>query len=384
MVTGDMRAEAGGPPRVILGSATALADRGHRVTIYSIGKGTRETLRENAAVKTETFPADRPKFLCRSNAMRKRLTETIDDFDVLHVHGVWEQHAAEAARYFRSAGKPVLVSAHGMLDHWSMKSARLKKKASLRLSPTGPMLRKADFILFGSHEEAGEARAIISPEKHAIVPNGINLMQFSERSTDLQELAAQFPQLANWSRTVLYLSRIHPKKGLDLLVDSFLECAENFPDAGLLIVGIAQDEDYQRIIEKRIRGSRFADRIILTTELTGDQARAALWQADLFALPSHQEGFSMAIVEALAAGLPLLISDKCHVPEVQAADAGIIVSDDWRSLEGGLRDMLSATDERLQTMGRNGQRLAAEAYDWKVIARTLETLYRGRSAGTTP
>lgn len=382
MTVGDMDPRTGGPPQVVAGSAAALARRGHRVSVFTRAK--REVngafVSQFAGLPVEIcgFPIDAPAVLGNSKAMKAAFLAQLDTIDVLHVHGIWEGHLAQLAAIMRAARKPVIVSSHGMLDDWSMRQSRWKKRLALTLGGTGAMLAKADAVVFGTQEESAEGHNMVPHAPHAIIANGIDAQAIAASTDrlDPSALLAQLPVIRNWRRTVLYFSRLHPKKGLDLLVSAFAQHRDRFADTGLLVVGIPQDAEYLAHIRRIIIENDMANQVAITTDLTGPDAKIAFAVADIFALPSHQEGFSMAIVEAMAAGKPLLITDKCHMAEVTDWQAGLVVSDTAEGVAEGLAKILGLDDAALTQMGRNGRAVASRHFDWAQIAEQLETLYR--------
>lgn len=386
MTIGDMDPHTGGPPQVVAGSAAALARRGHRVSVF-----TRQTQNVSRAFDEQfaglpigllRFPVDAPAALARSTAMKQAFAAQCGSIDVLHAHGIWEGHMAQLADVMRAAGKPVIVSSHGMLDSWSMRQSAWKKQLVLALGGTGRMLARADAVVFGTEEESREGRKVVPKAPHVVVPNGIDSAAIARinDSLDPAALLARLPVLRTWRRTILYFSRIHPKKGLDLLVDAFARHKKRLDGVGLLVVGIPQDADYLAAIERTIAEHDLSAHVAITTDLTGPDAKIAFAVADVFALPSHQEGFSMAIVEAMAAGKPLLITDKCHMAEVVEWQAGVVVPDTAQGIAEGLAQILNLDDAALAQMGRNGRKVAAEQFDWAQIAARLEAVYSEAAA----
>jgi glycosyltransferase involved in cell wall biosynthesis len=333
-------------------------------------------------VELHRFPIDAPAALARSSAMKQAFAAQCDLFDVLHVHGIWEGHLAQLAQVMRASRKPVIVSSHGMLDNWSMLQSAWKKRLALAVGGAGRMLAGADVVVFGTEEESAEGRKVAPWPRHVIVPNGIDSEAIARITDSLNPsaLLARLPVLQTWRRTILYFSRIHPKKGLDLLVDAFLRHKDRLDGAGLLVVGIPQDANYLAAIEQTIAENNLSGHIEITTNLTGPDAKIAFAVADVFALPSHQEGFSMAIVEAMAAGKPLLITDKCHMDEVLDWQTGVVVPDTAEGVALGLKQILEFDDDELAQMGRNGRAVATERFDWVRIAGLLERVYQEAAA----
>ncbi len=382
LLTGDLAATTGGPPQVMFETARALGRAGVQVTLMALApadkaKASPDPSFEGLPIRIERFRPSGPAMFKRSRALREALNRCIGEFDALHVHGVWEGCLSDAAAVFRRAGKPVFVSAHGMLDPWSLRQSRGRKAAALALTGTGAMLARASAIVFATAEESAVAQHPGTP-RHAIVANGIDCAALDAAiAGDAAPLLQRAPLLATPGLTVLYFSRIHPKKGLDLLVEAFIALAGKHPDARLLVVGIPQDEAYAATIQARLTAIGLSDRVAFVTDLFGGAAKPALRQADIFALPSHQEGFSIALLEALGAGLPVLISDQCHFPEVAVEDAGRVVPDDAAGIAGGLGELLALDKAELAAMGQRGRELIARRYSLGRIAEQLIALYGG-------
>lgn len=382
-----MDVAAGGPPRVVAGSAVALAHRGHDISIVSLSDpaAPEEKIRDDfrgldvSNIALHFYPVSQPRKLNRSVAMRRDLPRLLERCAALHIHGVWEQCFADAASLAVTKGIPVFVSAHGMLDPWSMKQSRWKKWLALNILGTGKMLRTARAVVFGTQDEQQDSLPHVPGASGAVVANGIALDSLSvNQLPDDAKLLARFPRLKEWSRTILFFSRIHPKKGVDLLIDAFLAYAPETPGVGLLIAGIAQNAEFEARLQSQIGDSPHANRVIFTTEFAGEEARAVFRHSDIFALPSHQEGFSMAILEAMALEKPLLITDRCHLPDVSESwNCGVVVPDDLAGISDGLRALLQRTPDELHDLGRNGRKVVEQNFSWDAIAEKLEGLYRG-------
>lgn len=382
MLTGDLAATSGGPPQVMFETARALATAGIRVTLMALAPADGSVTVGDPAfaplpVAIERFAPSGPARLKKSRALCAALRQRIGEFDVLHVHGVWEGCLSDAAAIFRGAGKPVFVSAHGMLDPWSLSQSRWRKLVAMALTGTGAMLRRATAVVFATAGESAQARLPGSPRR-AVVPNGIDLAGLATLvAGDPQPLLDRAPLLASPRRTILYFSRIHPKKGLDLLVEAFVALAGRHPDTRLLVVGIPQDERFAAEIVARLDAAGLGERACFVTDLFGPAAKPALALACIFALPSHQEGFSIALLEALGAGLPVLITDQCHFPEVAEERLGQVVPDDSPGVTAGLAALLALDDGELAAMGRRGRALIESRFSLERIAEQLIALYSG-------
>ena len=382
-VVRDMHPREGGPPRVVAGAAVALAALGHEVTIAATYRpGEEAAVRAawpalaEAQVTLRLFPLGTPAVLGGSAALTRFMAETMASYDVAHLHGVWDGCLIATGRAARRRGKPYFISPHGMLDRWSMAQSRWKKRAVLHLAGGRTVLDGAAGVVFGTSDEAQEATSLRLESGSMIVPNGVDPDLLAEPAPGAAAaLHARQPGTAAWTRTTLFYSRFHPKKGLDLLIAAFARVAGDFPGAGLLAAGIPQDEAYVAALRTQVSATGLDDRIIVATDMIGPDSRFLLDAVDIFALPSHQEGFSIAILEAMGRGLPVLITDRCHLPEIETGHAGRVVAADVDGFEAGLRDLLARDDQSLRAMGKAGRALVAEKYVWPQIARRLVALY---------
>ena len=230
-----------------------------------------------------------------------------------------------------------------------------------------------------TRDEADEARRLRLPSRTEVMPNGVDPQPPGDREAARALLHRRFPQMRDWSRTVLFFSRIHPKKGLDILVEAFARVSGRHPDAGLLAVAIPQDPAYEAEVRARI-DELGTERLALATDIVGPEARAVMAAADVFCLPSHQEGLSIAILEAMSAGLPVLITDQCHLDDLEARGAGKVVPDTIDGLTAGLETLLALDREGLAAMGVRGREIVAAEYGWDGIAARLAALYAGQVA----
>jgi len=371
----------GGPPRVVNGSSAALAKAGCKVEVATMGDPCEVDIIRGAwpemgelDIPIHIFPRGFPRHIGRSPALNEFVSSNLDRFDLLHIHCVWETGLADAAAIFRRAGKPVLVSPHGMLDHWQLRQSRVKKRIARMFFGTGAMLKHADVMLYGTQEEADEASALRLTGQVVLMPNGATPFHVTDPSVARKALREEFPVLRDWERTILFFSRLHRKKGLDLLVEAFGRVHRDFPGVGLFAAAIEQDLEYETQVRAQIAALGDAP-VLLTTAMSGPSARIVFMVSDIFVLPSHQEGFSIAIVEAASAGLPQLITDACHMQEIADEEAGVVVPATVDGLEEGLRRMLSLDAATLAEMGRRGAEIIAVRYNWANVAHRLIAVY---------
>jgi glycosyltransferase involved in cell wall biosynthesis len=299
--------------------------------------------------------------------------------DVVHIHSLFLWPTASAVRVCIAHGTPYIIRPAGALD-WVCLSKeyerygridRFKKRLYLRLSGDRELLH-ASAIHFTSEMEKAGSRVPHNSPPGIVVPLGVEPKQVTAgRFTPLSE---RYPQLAG-RKLVLFLSRLDPKKGLDVLLSSIAELLERRDDIGFVIGG-GGPKAYEEQIRTSIRHSRFRNQAVLIGGIYGDEKWNVLNQADLFVLPSYQENFGLAVVEAMAAGVPVVISSAVNIyREILEANAGVVSAIDRNSITRTIDGVLNDDSGRRQ-MGDNGRKLVEERYTWKEVVRQLLDAYR--------
>ncbi len=306
-----------------------------------------------------------------SNGMSKFLQENVARFDLIHVHEIWH-HAGYAA--YRAAKKneiPFVLTPHGELGEWHLSHKAMKKRIYMTLI-LDRILRNADAIHAITPAEKDRIAELGYNTPVTVAPNGIHPDHFDDLP-DPSDFLNRFPALKR-KRVILYLGRLNPTKGLDILARGFSDIARRFPDAVLLMVG-PDEEGGRQVMESILTSEGVLDRTIFTGMLTGEDKLAALSGADIFVLPSYSEGFSIAVLEAMAARLPVVISEGCNFPEVAENDAGFVVEAKDEPVAEAISALLSDPDLRAR-MGENGRNLVTERYTWQATASKIADLYR--------
>jgi len=304
------------------------------------------------------------------------LEDAVRAAEVVHMHGLWQGHGRRGATAAHAAGVPYLITAHGMAEPWALRHKRWKKRLYLALIESRN-LRQAACLHALSRPEIGHLRQLAPWTPICFVPNGVDLEFFSKmplRSVlehDHPELTGKF--------VLLFFGRVHAKKGLDLLAEAFRELGPDFPELHLLMAG--KDDGAWKPFSQRMDGLGFSSRVTYLGHVRGDCARQVWAAADAFVLPSYSEGFSMAILEALACSLPCLITTACHFPELADAHGAVVVDPEKNALTQGLRNLLERTDDERRGLGRNGRRLVENSYTWDQQAHRLASVYQWLAGG---
>lgn len=368
----------GGPPMVITRLAAAQACQGEEISLLAY-QSNRPPSEVNAflsgvpgidRVNVETMPAPSRLEWVATRAAASVLRERLLRADLLHIHGVWEPVLCRAASVARQCRVPYVVTTHGALDPWSLGQKWLKKRLALMLAHRR-MLEGAEFIHALTEAEDEAVRQAVEPRAVEIVPNGVFLEELRHETRPGQFFASH-PELAG-RPYVLFLSRMHYGKGLDLLSEAFVRVAKQRPDVMLVIAG--PDCGERGRLERRLRELGIESRVLIPGALYGVEKQAALVDAACFCLPSRQEAFSLAILESLACGTPVVISDACRFPDVARVGAGQIVALDAHQLAVALLEVLSDRELR-RRMSDAGRRLVGDRFTWPRIASRMLQCYR--------
>jgi glycosyltransferase involved in cell wall biosynthesis len=298
------------------------------------------------------------------------LESSIRSADVVHFHGLWQSHTRRGAREARLANVPYIVAAHGMAEPWALRHKALKKKIYTALVE-GKNLRRASCLHALSRPEVGHLRALAPRTPVALVPNGVDLQPFDDLPPR-SKLETEFPELEG-KFVLLFFGRLHVKKGLDLLATALASVKRDHPNLQILLAG--NDDGALAPFLAQAEALGVASQVTVVGHVSGERAREVWAAADAFVLPSYSEGFSMAILEALACRLPALVTTACHFPELASADGGIIVEPTAEAVTTGLRDLLErSVDERSQ-LAANGRGLVESRYTWDQQAGRLASVY---------
>lgn len=303
--------------------------------------------------------------------MSQWLLTHVHDYDVVHTHGIFSFPVLAAYWMCRLHKIPYIVTPHGMLEPWALAYKSWKKDAYFSFLEK-PSLQKASAIQMTASSEVKQIHKLKLNTKPIFVPNGIHGGDFASFPNS-EIFYHQFPETQN-KTLILFLGRIDPKKGLDLLAPAFAQVTQNFSDTHLIIAGpdntgfLPKAENY--FIEAGCRES-----VTFTGMLTGELKYAALAAAQIYVAPSYSEGFSMSVLEGMASGLPCIITTGCNFPEAKANQAALEVEINTQAIADGLLWCLNHPEEAKQ-MGEKGRQFIFENYTWDKIAAKLVKAYQ--------
>ena len=360
--------DIGGPPKIIYDHAIVQMKLGAEVTILTpISDGQ----------KLYAIPEGAKVITCKRHWLSKFWAEFSpelytwikthgDEFDIIHIHGVW--HFSGVAPYLAGIKTAKCITTHGLLDRWTIGKGYWKKYI-FGLLFQKRILKNTELIQINNTDEKEDLKRFLGIEHPnvKIIPNGMNLQDFAilpEKNT----FRNQF-QVSKDKQMILFMSRINLKKGLDLLLPAFKQITTQRKDCLLILAG--PDDGYLNETQTFIKENDLQDKIVLVGMLTGKDKLAALSDADIFVLPSHSEGFSIATLEALISGVPSLLSDRVGFGDaLKETTAAHLVNLNVNSIVEGLNKML---DDKVycQTLSKNGIELVKNRYDIELVAKQL-------------
>jgi glycosyltransferase involved in cell wall biosynthesis len=321
-------------------------------------------------LEVRLFPTHTPHRLAFSPALGTALRRNARDFDVVHIHSLWLYPQFAAAREARRALRPYIVSPHGALDPFLRKRGRMRKGIANRLWQNR-MLEEADLIHVTSTEEAALITDIAPRVSRRIIPAGLETAAFGSLP-DGSEFRRRYLD-GYEGPIILFLGRITFKKGLDILIRALALVRGRLPATLLAIVG-PDDEGLQPRLETLSRNLNLSTAVAFTGALYGEDRLAALAAADVWALSSHTENFGIAVLEALAAGVPSVISPAVNIADELARSGAALVADlTPESFADALVRVL--TDPTLRRSLEVAGPLFADQYDWRAVGPELVRMY---------
>ena len=307
-----------------------------------------------------------PRGLGRSPALKRWLDEQVRDGGaaIVHNHGMWQMSAVYPAWAVRKGPAMLMVSPRGALSCWAMRTGSRAKRLFWPVLQRPALTRAACFHATGEPEYE-DIRRCGFRQPVAVIPNGVDLPRLRGRP-------------AGDGRTLLFLGRLHPTKGVDVLIDAWRLVQDRFPDWRLVIVGndVAPggSSGYMDLLRRRAAAAGTA-RVTFTGELLGRARWDAYRDAALYVLPSRSEGFGMTVAEALAAGTPVVTTRETPWRDIESRGAGWWIETGPAALAACLREALALDASTLRRMGLRGRAWMGEAFSWTDVGRRMASTY---------
>ena len=304
--------------------------------------------------------------------------------DLAYCAALWKYPAWAAMRWQNMTSKPVIVAPHGSLDTWALQNSRWKKKIASLLFKT-KQLKQATCFRALCQAEADAIRDYGLKQRIEVVPNWVELPE---------GLTAEDTESSEGIKRLLFLGRIHPKKGLSGLLKAWAKIQktksgiQNYREWQLVIAGWDQGGHEGELGLKVVQRSKHVpcsataqeaegEDVVFYGPAFGSEKEQLLRRADAFVLPSLSEGLPMSVLEAWAYGLPVVMTPECHLPEGFASQAALEIRNGKTgdSKWSGLQQMLDMSDSDRIEMGRRGRRLVEEKFTWPKVAAQMKALY---------
>lgn len=360
--------DSGGPSYSTVNLCRALGQLGVDVDLFTPAPRGDVPSGTGQGFRVHYFGNSRLSPLSCSRDLSRALRERMHEFDLVHVHGVWNLISMSAMRIAQEMKIPYTVTPRGMLSAWHRGWRKFHKEVFFRLF-VSKALRNASFVHFLTDEEVRASLRHVSVRKYVVLPNGVwpedcdgrQVQAFRERFR-----LGSYPYIA-------FLGRLHPIKRLDLQRDAFGLLAAQFPDLHWVFAG--PDGGLRSSLEGSLERAGIAKRVRFTGLLSGSERLAALAGAIVYCHTSDHEGQSVAITEALACGKPCVVTHGCHFDEIEKAHAGYVLDSNPTAVARAIQGLLNDSALRAM-MERNAVSLAETKYSWDRIAREMAGVYR--------
>jgi len=291
------------------------------------------------------------------------LRRNVAKYDLLHLHAVFSYSTTAAAFYARRSSVPYIILPHGMLAPWPVRKNWLLKKVYLKAIEQ-KNLERAAAVHFTAEEEL--QMSVVGGRSNFVLPC---IVDFDLNGNGVR------PALDSSRLRILFLSRIDPKKGIDILIDALSRLARDGREFDLTLAGSGEPK-YEERVHAMIDAAGLSARTTFAGFVEGAAKSTLFKSADIFVLPSHHENFGIAVVEAMAFGLPIIISNKVNIHiEIEKAQAGLVVSPTAAELCGAIRTLADDPGLRLE-MGRKARQLVAAEFSAAATARETLKIYR--------
>lgn len=300
-----------------------------------------------------------------------------EKFDLIQMQSMWATSYHQVAQIARKHSIPYLITPRGMLEPWSLSQKKWKKKLAIRLYQMKD-LQKAACIFTTAEMEAKHVRELGVKSAISVIPNGIETDGYACRTS-----------IVGVKKQILFLSRIHMKKGIELLLDAFANCHKNFSDWSVVIVGNGET-DYIDSLKKKVKNLELEDCIQILPPVFGEAKTKLYQESSLFCLPSYSENFGMVIAEAMSCGVPIittngtpwqLLNGNCTTMGASLDMLGDDKRTGWcidlsvENLECALREAITMDPTALYEMGQKGSRMINENFNYRSVAQKTKILY---------
>lgn len=347
---------SGGPSRSVPMLVKGLAELGVDITLMTIRS---ENMNTHALEGTKAkLKVLEPSF--SQKEIGRFLVE--EKFQLIQIQSMWDLPYHKVMVEARKQGIPYIVTPRGMLEPWSLSQKRWKKKLAWWLYQRNDV-QKSACVFTTAEMEAEHVRNLGISTHISVIPNGIETDGYPcKTSRDMVR------------KQVLFLSRVHVKKGIELLFEAWKRIHQDFPDWQLLVVGNGE-EDYINSLQARVESLGLKDCIHILPPVFGDAKTRLYQESALFCLPSYSENFGMVIAEAMSCGTPVVTTTNCPWESLNETKTGWCIDLSVDNLEHALREALSMNGDDLYDMGQKASRFIYDNFDYRSVTRNTLRLY---------
>ena len=282
-------------------------------------------------------------------------------YDLIHFHEIWNIKTVMFVYFANVVGVKHFYVGHGYLDQWSIDEKRIKKKLFIMIF-LQDCYRSATASFFSTKEELYEAKKNIHTNNNFIIPNGVNLNRFKKKIFKENDER----------KKIIFFGRIHKKKGINILLESINSLPPTFFDKFKFEITGPGEKEYVAFIKQKIKDMSLNEKVHLKEPIFKELKIDYLLTGDVFILPSFEEGDSIALKEAMATGLPVIISKQCRLAVVEEYSAGIIIETKTESITRALKSLLTCD---LKEMGSNARKLMEKEFDNNTCSKRLFDIY---------
>ena len=357
--TSTIDKRGGGPSRSVPILSKGIAENNCDVTLMAgESEQMNDHMIEGSLVKFVKFNPN-----CSADELEKLLLE--GKYDLVHAQGIWVPIYNKIAKILRRHGIPYVMTPRGALEPWCLNQKKWKKKIAMMLYQKND-LQKAAAILTTAVMEAQHLRELGIKAPLAVIPNGIDVTEYQCRPADF---------LPNVKKQIVFLSRIHQKKGIEILINVWEKIRFDFPDWNVVIAGNGEEEYIQQL-KSMITSKKLQDCVEIIPPVFGKDKHKLYCESFLFVLPTYSENFGMVVAEALACGVPVVTTNGTPWQELNDEKIGWCVDLSEENIENAIRDALSLPAEELFAMGQKGSKHINNNYLYTSVAKKNLELYK--------
>lgn len=368
----------GGPTQIILEMVKSLRECGVDAEIATTDDNGSERLNlplgqrlEYEQVPVWFLPRFSPPLrdFIFSTELASWLWENSKNYDIIHTHYLFSFAPTCAAAIARYQKIPYIVIPYGMLTPWALGNQRLKKQIYSIIERHN--LNQAVAIHCSTAEEVRDVKNFQISTSSFVIPYGVNMPTLQPQA---KQQIRQIYGIPETRPIVLFLSRLHPKKRPDLLIEALNKLASANQDFHLIVAGSGEAE-YVNYLNNLVSSLNWHSQTSMVGFVTGETKDLLLQGSDVFVLPSFSENFGIAVAEAMAAGCSVIVTPDVQIaPDITAFKAGLVVTGEVDTVAEAIAQLLASPSLRHQ-LGENGKRLVSSRYSWKAIAQNLQLVY---------